>query len=868
MLTTKTIKVTGVLASSSKEFVQAVLSLYASKSVVLVLRNREITAKLSGLAFDEIRDTSHSTGWIRFGRQTFSTSPEPAQVTYTSGTEGIPKGMVLSHRALSDVVERLNRCMEVDETIREYIGVPVYYSFGLGRVRCCAAVGGACYIPESGFNPIEIAKLLGAGEINAISAVPTLWRTLLAEPDLVRKSAHRVRWIEIGSQYMAQSEKEALRSLFPNARIIQHYGLTEASRSTFLDISRTEGEALESVGRPVGRVEVDISAEGRIRVRGPHVALGRVTAAGIESVTDADGWLTTADRGRLDNGYLYYLGRADDIINCGGVKLSPDVLEQRMLDALQIKGGLAVSRYADPMRGDGVAVAVTSDLPVDTSSVEQVARDTIAASGARIGGALKVVRVDALPRTETGKVKRRSLAALVEAQQKEMGPPAETPPIETVDHAIEEPLREKLISVWRAALGETNVSTNASFYENGGDSLSGIRIMLLLERAGVDQHIARRVLAGETIDQIAGNPRGEGGEEVATSQTGSRTVVNAINMTRGILVLALIAIHYSPGLIGRLPVDSGVAQHYLNPFYRFGTPGFAIVFGMGVSFFYFPQIAQNAAAAHGRLRFALLLIASASIVWAIARAAVGYLSPPDEPVQLIVRAFFSVLPYYMLAVLTVPLWYRVVARAGSTVLNALFAALCCTILHRVVGLAVGHERVAPGLLELLRLIIEAKYGYFLMTSYVMCGIAVGASLTSVETTSGVARRYALIGVSLAVLSIILSMDPEGSSRWMEIGDVVSSPFAVIGYLGLIILMLSASLVLQSREVVAPLRRSMNVLKAMGILSLPMFIGHEMVWPVRDLLSLMGMPRTVTLFISLGAFAGCAVYLVRRVMRLV
>ena len=205
-------------------------------------------------------------GWLDI-RQDVVHENRPAQIVFTSGTEGASKAILLSHRALADVVVRLNRVMQLNETVREYVGVPVTYSFGFGRCRAVAAAGGRCFIPENGFNPAELARMLAADEINAVSAVPTLWRTLLTQPEILGGHGRKVKWIEIGSQYMSRAEKEKMKGLFPNAIIVQHYGLTEASRTTLLDISETEGELLESVGKACGEVQVKISPDGLIMIR-------------------------------------------------------------------------------------------------------------------------------------------------------------------------------------------------------------------------------------------------------------------------------------------------------------------------------------------------------------------------------------------------------------------------------------------------------------------------------------------------------------------------------------------------------------------------------------------------------------------------
>ena len=103
------------------------------------------------------------------------------------------------------------------------------------------------------------------------------------------KIARRLRWLEIGSQAMSVEEKQAIRRMFPAARIIQHYGLTEASRTTFLDLQEASDAQLATVGRPVGKTEVKIDADRHICIRGPHVADGILTANGLEPIVDGEG---------------------------------------------------------------------------------------------------------------------------------------------------------------------------------------------------------------------------------------------------------------------------------------------------------------------------------------------------------------------------------------------------------------------------------------------------------------------------------------------------------------------------------------------------------------------------------------------------
>ncbi|TPG16465.1 hypothetical protein EAH87_14680 [Sphingomonas koreensis] len=463
--------VVAIQAVSSVAFVRAVLRAYTSRQPFVIVRSAEEADRLPGLHIERFVEIDAGGGWIDQAQMPIDDAAT-AQVSFTSGTTGVPKGILLSHAALADTVTRLNTVMQLDDSVREYVGVPVTYSFGLGRVRAVAAAGGKSFLPSNGFDPREFFRMLQAGEVNALSAVPTLLRLLLAQPTLVGGTGHKLRWLEIGSQPLARQEKDALRRIFPGARIVQHYGLTEASRTTFLDVSSADGEMLDSVGQARGRTEIAIAEDGRIKIRGPHVAQLWIDADGTHALTDAEGWLTTNDLGAIDSDHLYFRGRADDLINCGGVKIVPDALEDRLRAEFNVPGGITVARVADDQRGNGILVAVERSLALDLDDVREQARRAIGHYGLTPGNALHVVSIDRLPTTTTGKVQRRELARQVErsgalaAAVLPVGEPPEHTPL--------------ALAIARL-LGMTDVPKDASFVSLGGDSLTYVQASILID---------------------------------------------------------------------------------------------------------------------------------------------------------------------------------------------------------------------------------------------------------------------------------------------------------------------------------------------------------------------------------------------------
>ena len=393
-----------------------------------------------------------------------------AQVVFTSGTESTPKAILLSHSALADVVVRLNNIMKIDSSIREYVGVPVTYSFGLGRCRAVAAVGGRCFLPDKGFDPAELVKMLAADEINAISAVPTLWRTLLVQPEIIGALGSKVKWIEIGSQYMSREEKQKMQRLFPNAIIVQHYGLTEASRTSFLNICETTDDLLESVGKTTGDVGVKISSTGLIMIRGPHVATGQIIDGHIKPLVDSDGWFTTGDFGRIENGHIYYGGRADDLINCAGIKVNPELLQENINRRLNVDNKIAVCRVDDDLRGDGFLIAIEKGSGLNVRTVTNAVHDELLLLGVNAKSSVNVQELMNIPRTDTGKVQRKELSKLYLNKTK-----TKTSTLKTGKEA-------SVLDLYSSIFRDENIKLDDTFDSLGGDSLNYVQMIVLLEK--------------------------------------------------------------------------------------------------------------------------------------------------------------------------------------------------------------------------------------------------------------------------------------------------------------------------------------------------------------------------------------------------
>lgn len=483
----------GLVASNSINYITTTFESLKDGKIIVPLRNAEDVDRIHATGLTQILTPEEARGW--FSPTYFPIhSDATALISFTSGTEGAPKGVILSHRAINDVVERMIDVSGIDASACEYIGVPVYHSFGFGRCRLLGTIGGRAYIPINGFNPSEIAQMLREEKINSLSAVPSLLRILLKNSALFsNKERERLRWVEIGSQPMSGDEKIAFRNLFPNANIMQHYGLTEASRTSLLRIDNADVFSLNSVGKAYGHTEISINESGRIRIRGPHLATALLIEGKIHPLTDTSGWFETTDLGQMEDGFLFFKGRADNVINCGGQKIAAELIEEALYGHFDLSGGLAISRIPNPIYGEAVLIVKASSCIIDDKLLIDFVADLMRKHGISASNALSISHVKDVPVTETGKINRKQLANLSLS---------ETSPLNgsNTDMNLKDPL-ERLLFIFQSAVGNyTNITPDDSIETLGLDSILVVSISMSIEKMFGQIPLNYRIL---TIRELA-----------------------------------------------------------------------------------------------------------------------------------------------------------------------------------------------------------------------------------------------------------------------------------------------------------------------------------------------------------------------------
>ncbi|NRA29599.1 MAG: AMP-binding protein [Parvularculaceae bacterium] len=831
-----------VRAENSVQFLEAVFEHYRQGQVFAI--QRPDTGLEDLVETLPAADSSGGTrGWIKLSYEPKRTN-EPAQIVFTSGTEGKPKPIVISHGNLADVTERLNAMMQPTEDIREYIGVPVTYSFGIGRARAVAAAGGQCYLPEQ-FNPAEIRDMLEAGSINAISAVPSLWRVVLQSREILQGVADRVRWIEIGSQAMSADEKAAMRELFPRAKIVMHYGLTEASRTTLLDISA--GEALASVGKAVGDVEVRLGAQDAIEIKGPHVALGQLGEGGlITPIVDADGWFTTKDRGRIEGYDVYFEGRLDDQINVGGIKTYAEAVEQRVQALVPTAlGKFAVGAKADEMRGMTVVVGVERSAEDISSLIKAATEAALDSVGISSNGVVDLVVVDALPVTETGKVQRGKLAAFVGEK-----PTASRAAIELSGTMA------RVAEAWGKVQRDAVMTPEDSLYSLGADSLTSVQVAMTMETMGFSKDAVQATLQGRTIEEIS--LIADGGDEAKAASELALPKVTveqwSVSAVRGFMISMVLVSHWGPGLFARLGLTS-LEEYVLSVFYRMGTEGFATAFGFGLAYMivdfderkqvYLQRIRRNSA----------LILGGLTALAAVKFAAATF-NADIAPKSNITVYLYNVLLFFGLAMASSPVWMPLIARMKNNVMGILLIVACFYTLGVVAeALFQGPPMASP--LELPRLMMVGGYNVFKMSAITLSGIAIGLMLINMSSHQRAVEVFVLGGLTGILLCAgtmfqIRGIDAFSMARELQLID---TGLGVTMYISFATFCLGALVWLfgHLNKVPGLLVIPIQVLVVFGGLTFVIYISQGFVIPAMDLLVGLGVGGTLALAAPMGVF---------------
>lgn len=336
-----------------------------------------------------------------------------AALLYTSGTTGRPKAVALSEE---NIIANMDGCVEAtgfDDAQVMLAALPLFHAYGLTVTTLLPVTMGASVVVPERFIPRQVLQLIDKYHVSCLIAVPGQYRVLIKDPTPVDSSYFFlcIAGAERLPEHVAQDFQQ--RFGYP---LVQGYGATELS--PVVAFSPAGDNAPGSVGRPLPNIQVTIRDEndqilpdgtiGEVCVSGPSVMVGYYGDPQTTAQKIRNGVLHTSDKGYLDdNGYLFLVGRADDLVKVSGEKVYPSEVE----NALETIDGVeeaAVVAFPDEKHGSRLHAFVQLHEGAELTDA------ALRANCREIMEQYKIPRgftfVPQMPRTLTGKTDKRALA--------------------------------------------------------------------------------------------------------------------------------------------------------------------------------------------------------------------------------------------------------------------------------------------------------------------------------------------------------------------------------------------------------------------------------------------------------------------------
>lgn len=346
------------------------------------------------------------------------TEEDIALILHTSGTTSRPKRVPLAHQNLLRSARNVARTYQLTAADVSLCVMPLFHVHGLvASTLATFATGGTVVVPPK-FNPLSFWSTVREHRATWYSAVPTIHQVLLSRSKGARPpGAEQLRFIRSCSASLAPQLMADMEATF-GAPVLEAYGMTEAAHQMASNPLPPAARKPGSVGCGTN-VEIVILDEagkqlppqtvGEVSIKGPNVFAGYEGNPRANAESFSNGWFRTGDHGQLDSeGYLTLVGRIKELINRGGEKISPREIDEALLAHPAVAEACCFG-IPDRVYGEGVAAAVV----LKNSATEKELIDHCRARLAEFKCPKTIYIMETIPRTATGKIQRRNVAAAI-----------------------------------------------------------------------------------------------------------------------------------------------------------------------------------------------------------------------------------------------------------------------------------------------------------------------------------------------------------------------------------------------------------------------------------------------------------------------
>lgn len=349
-----------------------------------------------------------------------------AALIYTSGSTGFPKGVMMTHQSMVFTSWSLIEYLRLDEDDRIMLVLPLAFDYGLYQMIMSVTIGGTLIIEHSFSFPPTIFRQIELLKPTVFPGVPSIYAVMISTHKKSGIKFDSIKKITNTAAALPAEFTADLKNIFPNALIFKMYGLTECKRVCYLEPELVDLKP-HSVGKPIPGTEVFLLSEdgkpvgpgepGILHVRGPHVMAGywnneELTEEMIKpGPIPGERILCAHDLFRMDDeGFLYFLGRNDDIIKTRGEKVSPVEVENVIYQLEGIKE-VAVMGTPDVMLGESIVAFIT--IHENYSYTEKEIQQHCIRNLESFMVPQKISFVPEMPKSSNGKIDKKELRKLL-----------------------------------------------------------------------------------------------------------------------------------------------------------------------------------------------------------------------------------------------------------------------------------------------------------------------------------------------------------------------------------------------------------------------------------------------------------------------